>query len=269
MTIAGKTGTTSDNYDRYFVGYTPYYVAAVWTGYKSNARISYSGGNPAITLWKKVMQEVHADLPNKSFSKPASGLETVTLCADSGLLATDACRADVRGSRAVQVEIAAGTAPTEQCTLHTMVDYCSDGQCLATESCPESSVKQVAVLDHVRENYGANVKAEDDPYLLINMQKAIGLAPTVGEDGSETYPEVIGCPVHTGLPVEDPENPDDPGVDPSDPNYNPPSPGEEGGEGTGDAPVTPEEPGEPDPTDPSGGFGDAGGDWWSGFWNDN
>ena len=33
MTIAGKTGTTSENYDRYFVGYTPYYVAAVWTGY--------------------------------------------------------------------------------------------------------------------------------------------------------------------------------------------------------------------------------------------
>lgn len=55
MTIAGKTGTTSDNYDRYFVGYTPYYVAAVWTGYESNAKISYSG-NPAITLWKKVMQ---------------------------------------------------------------------------------------------------------------------------------------------------------------------------------------------------------------------
>ena len=52
MSIAGKTGTTNDNYDRYFVGYTPYYVAAVWTGYPSNARISYSG-NPAVTMWKK------------------------------------------------------------------------------------------------------------------------------------------------------------------------------------------------------------------------
>lgn len=268
MSIAGKTGTTSDNYDRYFVGYTPYYVAAVWTGYKSNARISYSGGNPAITLWKKVMQEVHADLPNKSFTRPTSGLENVTLCADSGLLATAACRADVRGSRAVSVEIAAGTAPTEECTLHTMVDYCSDGKCLATESCPESAVKQVAVLNHTRENYGPSVKAEDDAYLLTSMQKAIGLAPTIGEDGSESYPEVIGCPVHAGLPVTDPENPDDPVTDPSDPNYNPPAPseGNEGGNGTGDTPVTPAEPGEPDPNDPTGGFGDAGGDWWTGFW---
>lgn len=69
MTIAGKTGTTNDNYTRYFVGYTPYYVAAVWTGYKYNARISYSG-NPAITLWKKVMRQVHEDLPNKDFETP-------------------------------------------------------------------------------------------------------------------------------------------------------------------------------------------------------
>ena len=39
MTIAGKTGTTSSNYDRYFVGYTPYYTAAVWIGYDRNASI--------------------------------------------------------------------------------------------------------------------------------------------------------------------------------------------------------------------------------------
>lgn len=265
MTIAGKTGTTSDNYDRYFVGYTPYYVAAVWTGYKFNAKISYSG-NPAITMWKKVMQQIHADLPNKEFEKPATGLETVQVCADSGLLATDACRADIRGkSRVTSVTVAAGTAPTEECTLHTMADYCTEGKCLATESCPESAVKQVGVLNYERENYGPSIKAEDDAYLLVNMQRAIGQLPTVAEDGSETYPEVIGCPVHAGLPVGDP---DDPVVDPSDPNYIPPDPNEggEGGNGTGDVPTTPAEPGEPDPNDPTGGFGDAGGDWWTGFW---
>ena len=55
MTIAGKTGTTDDSRVRYFVGYTPYYCAAVWTGYPStNEKISASG-NPAITMWKPVM----------------------------------------------------------------------------------------------------------------------------------------------------------------------------------------------------------------------
>ena len=93
MHIAGKTGTTNDNYDRYFIGYTPYYCAAVWVGYKNNERISYSV-NPAASLWRQVMEKVHADLPDKSFNRPSSGLTTVSVCADSGMLATDACRAD-------------------------------------------------------------------------------------------------------------------------------------------------------------------------------
>ncbi len=50
MTVAGKTGTTTDNYDRYFVGYTPYYVAAVWTGYEVNVKINASG-NPSAKLF--------------------------------------------------------------------------------------------------------------------------------------------------------------------------------------------------------------------------
>ena len=61
MHIAGKTGTTNDNYDRYFTGYTPYYCAAVWVGYKNNERISYSV-NPAASLWRPVSY-THLTLP--------------------------------------------------------------------------------------------------------------------------------------------------------------------------------------------------------------
>lgn len=68
MPSAGKTGTTSDNKDRWFVGYTPYYVGAVWTGYETPAKISVSG-NPAAALWKKVMTSLHEDLPYKDFAK--------------------------------------------------------------------------------------------------------------------------------------------------------------------------------------------------------
>ncbi|CAN4048005.1 Endolytic murein transglycosylase, partial [Dysosmobacter welbionis] len=124
MHIAGKTGTTNDNYDRYFTGYTPYYCAAVWVGYKNNERISYSV-NPAASLWRQVMEKVHADLPDKSFNRPSSGLTTVSVCADSGMLATDACRADSRGDRTVSYEVAVGTEPTTKCTLHKMVDICT------------------------------------------------------------------------------------------------------------------------------------------------
>ena len=267
MAIAGKTGTTSENYDRYFVGYTPYYVAAVWTGYDQNEKISYSG-NPAITMWKKVMQQVHKDLPNKSFSKPDSGLVTVKVCSDSGLLPTEACMADVRGTAHVRtVTVVKGTEPTERCTLHTMADYCTEGKCLATENCPAESVTQVGVLDYVREDYGETIQAEDDPYLLVNLQKA--LEP---QEPSEEHPEGTagGCPVHNSMPTE----PEVPVTDPEDPNDDP-----SGGDGDwgpenpdGETPVTPTEPEQPstpaeptEPADPSGGAGESG-EWWQGFW---
>ena len=261
MTIAGKTGTTSDNYDRYFVGYTPYYVAAVWTGYESNAKISYSG-NPAITLWKKVMQPLHEGLANKDFDKPSSGLTTVTLCADSGLLATDACRADVRGSRAVSVEIASGTAPKEKCTLHVMRDYCTEGKCLATENCPAESVTQAAFLDHERVDYGSGVVAEDNAYLLSTMEKAVSLQPGDTPDGTLA---ASGCPVHTegqeiidpDNPTTDPDQPDTGPQDPSDPTNPPPDEGTTPPEG---GTTTPTEPGEPTTPDTGGTTGD---NWWS------
>ena len=123
MHIAGKTGTTNDNFDRYFVGYTPYYCAAVWVGYKNNERISYSV-NPAASLWKQVMEKVHADLPDKSFDRPSSGLTTVTVCRrQRAAAARTPAWPTPEGRRAVSYEVAAGTGPTEECTLHKMVEH--------------------------------------------------------------------------------------------------------------------------------------------------
>ena len=249
MSIAGKTGTTNDNYDRYFVGYTPYYCAAVWTGYDTPERISYSG-NPAITMWKKVMQEIHETLPNKEFSRPSSGLEQVTVCADSGLLCTDACHADARGDRARTFWVAAGTGPTESCAIHTMRDYCTEGECLAGEFCPEESVEQRAFLDYTREDYGPSITAEDDAYLISNMEKALE------ESG--------GCSVHTAETVVPPTDETDPGesltpeLDPSDPNYQPPIPPEEDG-------TESEEQTSPPSTEENTG---SSGDWWNEFWEE-
>ena len=69
MPVAGKTGTTQETYDRWFVGYTPYYVAACWVGYDNPTRLSYSG-NPAATMWKKVMSRIHEGLEYRAFNVP-------------------------------------------------------------------------------------------------------------------------------------------------------------------------------------------------------
>ncbi|MBR4953903.1 MAG: PBP1A family penicillin-binding protein, partial [Oscillospiraceae bacterium] len=73
--VAGKTGTTSDNKDRYFCGFTEYYVAAVWTGYDTPEKMNFYG-NPAIDLWKRVMQPLHEGLEYKNFPTPRIGQPT-------------------------------------------------------------------------------------------------------------------------------------------------------------------------------------------------
>ena len=69
MPVAGKTGTTSDYKDRWFVGCTPYYVAAVWTGYDQPEYIRVSG-NPAAQIFRKVMRPLHEGLEYKDFTWP-------------------------------------------------------------------------------------------------------------------------------------------------------------------------------------------------------
>ena len=75
MPVGGKTGTTSDNYDRWFVGFTPYYVAAVWTGYDMPEAMNFSG-NPASQIWRLVMAPIHENLPYKDFPTPDVGQPT-------------------------------------------------------------------------------------------------------------------------------------------------------------------------------------------------
>lgn len=85
----GKTGTTDSNKDRWFVGYTPYYVAAVWYGYDTPRPIS-AGGNPAMYVWKGVMSKVHETLPEKHFEVPES-VDRLLVCTRSGFAPGPGC----------------------------------------------------------------------------------------------------------------------------------------------------------------------------------
>lgn len=69
MPVAGKTGSSTDYKDRWFVGCTPYYVAAVWTGYDTPERVQTSS-NPAAKAWKRVMGPIHEGLTWQSFTYP-------------------------------------------------------------------------------------------------------------------------------------------------------------------------------------------------------
>ena len=88
MPVAGKTGSSSNYQDRWFVGCTPYYVAAVWTGFDMPERI-HASGNPAAQLWKKVMTPVHDGLPWENFTYPYLGENTGIFGFDSSSLTDD------------------------------------------------------------------------------------------------------------------------------------------------------------------------------------
>ena len=134
QTIAGKTGTTSSNRDRWFCGYTSHYTAAVWVGYDQPEQINL-GTNPAAVLWRKVMQPIHSGLSREALYD-GNAFTTVAVCLDSGKLATEACRHDVRGfERVVYVNVYPEDVPTETCDKHVMVSFCDVGGGVATQYC--------------------------------------------------------------------------------------------------------------------------------------
>ena len=91
MSVAAKTGTTNDNYDKWLCGFTPYYTAATWYGYDYNETINYNNKNPAGILWANTMIKIHNGLDSKEFTKPSS-IEQLNICIETGLLATTGCK---------------------------------------------------------------------------------------------------------------------------------------------------------------------------------
>lgn len=115
---AGKTGTTDDTRDLWFVGYTPDLVAAVWIGDDHNSPLVVDGANvgsgEAATIWGNFMRGAHADLPVRDFAKPATGLvDNVLIDVETGLLADESCALIPRSQLRREI-FAAGTEPTEK-----------------------------------------------------------------------------------------------------------------------------------------------------------
>ena len=149
----GKTGTTSDYADAWFVGYTPDLVASVWIGYDNhvvrmrlqNGR-GQSGSSIALPVWNSFMRGVFEDVPADSSvvfpGPPENSVETAIICTITGQLALETCGENTR-----QEEFWEGTAPQHYCTLH---DY-SAGTFL-----PDTTLPDFTEFDLNYTNNGAN-----------------------------------------------------------------------------------------------------------------
>lgn len=147
---AGKTGTSSDFYDKWFVGYSPYYVGATWYGYNIPKTLKSSEYYEALLLWNKVMNRIHANLEVKNFNKPEEGIIEKNICIYSGKVAGPYCSKDPRGNAVRKEYFAKGTEPASEdiCDVHILakVDTTSKDiygrPLLANPYCPASVVQE-------------------------------------------------------------------------------------------------------------------------------
>jgi len=108
---AGKTGTTNDNRDSWFVGFTPDIVCVVWIGYDSGADTGLTGARGALRIWSRFMRSVYPEASSAGWRMP-EGLEFAEIDPASGLLATSEC------PQKFNEMYLAGTSPKETCPIH-------------------------------------------------------------------------------------------------------------------------------------------------------
>lgn len=108
---AGKTGTTDDTRDAWFVGYTPDYLALVWVGYDDNAKTGLTGARGALPIWVDLMMRTRHRWANGSFETP-EGIVRVEVDPESGERAVGGC------PERIAEAFAAGTEPAASCHLH-------------------------------------------------------------------------------------------------------------------------------------------------------
>lgn len=135
MSIAGKTGTTSDNRDVWFAGYSPYYTCVTWVGYDNNEKMIDKGSNretnTAKDLWKDIMSQIHEDLEYAEFPIP-EGIVEMTICTRSGKLPQPGvCDAHLGTEYFTE-----NSVPTEMCDVHYVGAVCAYDHTIASPLCP-------------------------------------------------------------------------------------------------------------------------------------
>ena len=106
--IAGKTGTTDDEFDLWFVGFTPELVAVVWVGYDEPRAIGVPSSRGALPIWADFLTEVSGARVRGVFARPG-GVERIEIDPETGARALAGCR-----HRRTEYFLE-GTAPEETC----------------------------------------------------------------------------------------------------------------------------------------------------------
>jgi penicillin-binding protein 1A len=200
--MAGKTGTTDNNRDAWFVGFTPDTVGAVWIGHDDNSTglkdqdakggVMPGGVNSGTTarIFGYIMKELDAGKEPQSFSKPRNITDPIWICNKSGKLPSPLCPP----GDLVQEIFVKGTEPTEVCDLHVEVQVCDVSNELPSPLCPPDHIKTVVRIQNTA------------PYDEVKDKDGKPRQPI---DQAQRVPTTI-CSIHGTLTV--PVDPTQPGT---------------------------------------------------------
>lgn len=186
--VAGKTGTTTDNYDAWFVGFTPQYVGAIWIGNDVNIELT-QGSVASSRLFSTIMKQVSAGIPTGSFPAAPENIISVTVDNKSGLLPSDLSALDPRGT-VISEYFIKGTEPTRVDDLHKIVTICNDTGYLATPDCFNLSNKMGIQRPYGIMNVG-DINYEAPHYYCHLHNSNSALYPVNPEGGTYVFEGVV------------------------------------------------------------------------------
>ena len=194
---AGKTGTSGDDHDRWFIGYTPDLICGVWCGYEYPEPLQ--GRNLCTQIWNRVVSDIVAEQGSrKSFEVPSSIIQ-VSYCKDSGMLPCDACAKDARGARYEMGWFEKGKEPTAFCDCHVLVEYDTEHGGICHGYCPEETRGEVALI-RVERHFPIRVYVTDAQY-------AYGGDPTEIEPNTDRKEPYFAKRQKTSSGISNVENP--------------------------------------------------------------
>ncbi len=164
---AGKTGTTQNKNDLWYIGYTPYVIGGVWLGYEYPKPLNNYKKNKCIEIWDDVMTLIHdKNIKNNNIDTfdISENIVECVFCSDSGKLMTNACQIDARGDRSERGYFIKGQEPKTPCDRHLTVKYDKVTGGVVIGECPPENTAEVGMIN-VERTFPIQIYITDAQYV--------------------------------------------------------------------------------------------------------